>query len=278
MLAGTGGLTLKPPKLPTVTSLTQGVRPASPSQAAKNTFDPLNTLSQNVAPLGHAPATPLTAPAPTSVPDATGSPLTAGTDQDSTPGSQYTWDINNDPLYSQFTNFTLPSLLSQAQGNQQQQTRAALQQFGEIPDLTSAISGLGLNPSSSLYSMIFGDIDQPTRDAAASLTKSGLSTTAGLDKQHATDIQGLLDSMASRGTVQSGGTGVGLGQADQTYNQNEYNARTSLLQYLTGIQSAFNQAQQSAYQQQSQAATDAAQRQISLIPGIGTVSAPGGVV
>lgn len=274
-LTGAGFGVLKPPKLPTLTSLTKTVIPnygPSPTQAQSDAYKPPAGQVQSQVGGGGYSTTPAPAAAPVS--ESGSQPASP----DPTPNPQYAWDINNDPLYSQFTNFTLPSLLSQAQGNQQEQTRQAIEQFGEVPDLTNAISGLGLDPNSSLYSMIFGDIDPATQSAAQALTQSGLSTTAGLDKQHATDIQSLLDTMASRGTVQSGGTGVGLGQADQTYNQNEYNARTSLLQYLTGVQSAFNQAQQSAYQQQQQAATDAAQRQISLVPGIGTVAAPGGTV
>lgn len=184
------------------------------------------------------------------------------------PGSiNYNDLLNSDPLYQQLLQ-NLSAAGIQANQTQQGETQQAIEQFGEVPDLTSAISGLGLNPSSSLYSMIFGDITPDVQNAADALTKSGLSTTAGLDRTHATDIQNLLDSMAARGTVQSGGTGVGLGQADQTYNQNEFGARTSLINYLTGVQQAFNTSQQNILQQQQQGVADALQRQLGLNPGI----------
>lgn len=184
------------------------------------------------------------------------------------PGSiSYTDLLNSDPLYQQLLG-NLSAAGIQANQTQQGETQQAIEQFGEVPDLSSAINGLGLDPSSSLYSMIFGDITPDVSSAANTLTQNGLSTTAGLDRQHATDIQSLLDSMAARGTVQSGGTGVGLGQADQTYNQNEFGARTSLINYLTGVQQAFNQSQQSILQQQQQGVADALQRQLGLNPGI----------
>lgn len=293
---------LKPPKLPTVSTILNGYKPApvtvSPPTSGgylpipKQARDPYNLVGvepqagpfpESFPAGGSASAAdpfyqdtppPYTAPiyTETGAPTIPQVPTNPGAVYTPPPATRdYTWDINNDPLYSQWLNFTKPGLLSQYAGDRKQQTDAALQQFGEIPDLTGAIKGFGLDPNSDMYKMLFGDIDQPTRDAAKQLTDAGLSTVAGLNRSHATDVQSLLDQLAARGTVQSGATGVGLGQADQTASQNQYAARSSLLNYLTGVQHAFNQSVQGLNQQQATEASNAAQRQIAMIPQIGSV-------
>lgn len=281
---------IKKPKLPTVSSILTGISPPTSGgylPIPKQARDPYNSVvTPQAGPFpnsfpaggsagGGSPTDPYTAPIYTDSGDPTipESPYANQALAPSAPQAapNYTWDINNDPLYSQWLNFTKPGLISGYAGDRKQQTDQALQQFGEIPDLNSAVSGLGLDPNSDMYKMLFGDIDQPTRDAAQQLTSAGLSTVAGLNRSHNTDIQSLLDSLAARGTVQSGATGVGLGQADQAASQNQYNARTSLLNYLTGVQQAFNQHIQDLNSQQATEATNAANRQIAMVPQIGSL-------
>lgn len=206
-----------------------------------------------------------------------GTPATisaTGTSTGTDPTTPDYWSqIVNEPGYMQLQqNLTAQGV--QAAQTRKQQTNQALAQFGEIPDLSASIQGLGLDPNSPMYQTLFGDIDPSTAQAAQALTQGGLSTTAGLDKQHQTDIGNLLDQMAAHGTVQSGGTGVGLGQADQAYSQNQFNARTSLINYLTGVQSAFNQQQQTAAQQLQQGAADAVARLMAQNPALGTGNPP----
>lgn len=214
-----------------------------------------------------APAAPqIAAPAT----DPAGPP---STDPTTATPPDYWGQIINEPGYQQLQRNLSAQGISAAT-TRKGQTDQAIAQFGEVPDLTSAIKGMGLDPDSPMFQAIFGDIDQTTVDAANKLTAGGLTTTAGLDRQHATDIQSLLDNMAAHGTVQSGGTGVGLGQADQAYSGNQYNARTSLINYLTGVQSAFNQQQQAAAQQLQQGAADAVARLMAQNPALGTGTPP----
>lgn len=177
----------------------------------------------------------------------------------------YYFNILNDPIYKQLqANLAAQGVQSAQQ--RQSNTRQALVQFGEVPDLTSTVNGLGLDPNSPMYQTLFGDVDAGTKQQAQNLTDAGLSTVAGLSRQHAKDIQDLLDSQAARGVVRSGGTGVGLGQADQAYSGNQYNARQSLLQYLSGVQAAYAQSQLASQQQLQQGASDAVTRQLDLLP------------
>lgn len=270
-------------KLPTLTSIGQSVGAVAAPGVPKQSRDPYNSVvppqaggfAPTTPPGGSASANTLLPPSANAAPGSTYGDVPAGAGPASVgdggpiaPKSlSYSDMLNSDALYQQLLG-NLSAAGIQANQTQQGQTQQAIEQFGEVPDLTSSISGLGLDPQSSLYSMIFGDITPDVQNAADALTKSGLSTTAGLDRTHATDIQSLLDSMAARGTVQSGGTGVGLGQADQSYNQNQFGARTSLINYLTGVQQAFNTSKQSILQQQQQGVADALQRQLGLNPGI----------
>jgi hypothetical protein len=270
----------------TVGSSMQGTPLSLPNFASRSTVvpplagqGPLSLPSFAAAPV--APTVtdtfgmpPASGPAPTTPPtvgDTIGGPpptgAATGTYNTNAPAPDYMQNILTDPLYQQLQQNLAAQGIAAGQ-NRKQQTDQALAQFGEIPDLTSSIQGLGLDPASPMYQMLFGDIDPTTQDAAKQLTAAGLSTTAGLDRGHQADIQNLLDSMAARGTVQSGGTGVGLGQADRAYSQNQYNARGSLINYLAGVQSAFNQQQQLAQQQLQQGAADAAARQAALNPSI----------
>jgi hypothetical protein len=203
-----------------------------------------------------------TAPPPSDpgVPDWSGNP----------PPFDYGNAIMTDPVFQQ-----LRAMLS-AQGIGNAATRhsgvqQALGQFGEIPDLTA----LGLDPNSPLAQMLGNDIDPATRTTAQSLTDAGLSTTAQMARAHKQGIGDLIDRMAAHGTLRGGGTGVGLNQEDQTYAGNQYQARSSLLNYLQGVQQAFANSQRDIQGQLGQGASDAVQRQLAAYQaGAPTSSSP----
>lgn len=239
-----GALGINPPANQQPTLLTSPINSTAISGPQMGTGQVPGTLA---VPGGNPQASPLgTSVTPASPPD-------------------YTWSILNDPLYMALQG-NLAAQQDSLEAQQKQSVDQALAQWGQIPNFGTAANELGLDPSSPLAQMISGDVDQQTTDAANNLTQAGLSTTAQLAKQHSTDIQSLLDSMAARGTVQSGGTGVGLGQADQAYSQNQYNGLQSLLSYLTGAQTTYNTGLQGLQQQLAQGAQDATTRQIGLAP------------
>jgi hypothetical protein len=142
----------------------------------------------------------------------------------------------------------------------------ALINFGEVPDLAESIRGLGLDPNSPMFKMLFADVDQTTRRGAQDMTDAGFSTTAQLGKVHSANMEDLLSKLAARGSVRSGATGVGTGLEGERYGAAQFDARRNLLDYLTGLQSAFSDAERGRQGQLTTALTDATGRQIAQHP------------
>lgn len=187
-----------------------------------------------------------------------------------TPGDPgYTPDYGNliatDPLYLQ-NQANLKSQSVNDAASRKASTDQALINFGEIPDFNNAITGLGLDPNSPMYKMLFGDVDPATQTSAQGLTNAGLSTVAQLAQGHKKNLNDLMDNLAARGIVRSGATGAGTGLENQSYLGNQFNARNTLLQYLAGVQSAFTQSENARQSQLAQSATDAMTRQMQLHP------------
>lgn len=244
------------------------------------TFGPAPAL----APAATAPYRPPWMPGPTQ------QPITSTFGSNPTPAptpppapTNYLQNIENDPLYQQ----SMSALNAQGIADAAQRkgaTDQALIQFGEIPNLSDALNGFGLSQNSPAYQMLSQDIDAATTKAAAGLTSSGLSTVAQLTKGHNTALDSLMNTLAARGIVRSGSTGVGVGLENQNYLKSQYDARSSLLQYLSGVQSAYTSAQQALEAQREAAAEAAAQRGASAPPppppgnggGITLVGGPGG--
>lgn len=204
---------------------------------------------------------------PLSAPDTSdpGFPAPGGTP--GTPGytPDYSSLILHDPLLMQLqSNLSAQGVKSAAE--RKANIGQALTQFGEVPNFADTRAGFGLDPNSGLYQALMADVSPDIQQSAQDMTASGLSTTAGLARQHNTSIQSLLDSMAAHGTLQSGGTGVGLNQEDQNYSGNQFKARNDLLQYLAGVQHSFAQSDMDRQNQLSQGLQDATSRQIGLNP------------
>lgn len=185
--------------------------------------------------------------------------------------------ILSDPLYTQQRGDLSAQSVSDA-ARRKSQTAQALARFGEVPDFASAVRGFGLDPNSAMYKTLFGDVDQATRNTANDLTSAGLSTTAQLGREHDANVGNLLDMLAARGTVRSGATGVGLGLEDQRYGGAQFGARSSLLDYLAGVQAAFAESEQGRQAQLAQGAQDATARQIQLHPYRAAVAAVPGTI
>jgi hypothetical protein len=181
--------------------------------------------------------------------------------------------ILNDPIYKQqIAAFSADAV--QAAAERKANIDQALIHFGQIPNLTSAISGLGLSPSSDLFQSLGQDVDAATVKAAQGLTSAGLSTVARLQTGHTTALDNLMNTLAARGIVRSGATGVGTDLENKNYIGAQYDARQALLSYLSGVQAAWAQAQSTNLHGQAQAASDAAARAAAGQPPVGTSAQP----
>lgn len=150
--------------------------------------------------------------------------------------------VFSDPYYMQV------SQLLGAQGIQDQaQTEGnlarALVNFGEVP------SGVLSPQQEALW-----------RPIAQQTTAAGLSQLAQLQKQAADARRGTVNDLAGRGILQSGEAPYQLGQNELAANQQQYSARSALLDYIAGIQQAFAQNELARKQSLIQAQFDTAQR------------------
>ena len=99
--------------------------------------------------------------------------------------------------------------------------------------------------------------DPTTRALARKNTEAGLSVLARL-KQAADDARrGLVNNLAARGMTRSGETGWGLGRQQLASDQNQYDARSRLLDYFSGLQAAFLQTERERQAAKDKAAADA---------------------
>ena len=117
----------------------------------------------------------------------------------------------------------------------------AVIQFGEVP--------AGVDSSA-----ISGD----TRSLAEKNTSSKLSTVARLNEAHSDAIEGIRNALAARGILSSGETGYQLGREDTAYGRSQSDARNQLLDYVAGLQSAFDEAERQQQWALAQAAMGAA--------------------
>lgn len=180
----------------------------------------------------------------------------------------YGTNILDDPLFQQLR-AQVGAQNQAAQGTANTGFGQTLANFGEIPDLAAAAGQLGLDKTNPLYGILFGAASNPNIvSSAKSLTDQGLSTEGQLAQAHQTAVQTLLNSLAARGAVNSGDTGVGLRLADQANAQAEYGAHQQLLQNLGNIINAYNQSQQQGINQLQQGASQAAARQIAINPAV----------
>lgn len=195
-----------------------------------------------------------------------------------TPG--YTPDygalIQGDPIYRQQQGDLSAQGIASAQ-DLKGGTARALINFGEVPDLMASIKGLGLDPNSPMFKMLFANVDEATRQGARDMTSAGLSTTARLDREHQTSLGTLMDQLAARGVVRSGATTSGSNLEGQRYGAAQFDARKNLLDYLSGLQTAYTQSENARQASLTQGLTDATGRQIAQHPATGpTGTAPTG--
>lgn len=176
--------------------------------------------------------------------------------------------IESDPIYQQQKADLSAQGISDA-AQRKAATNRALINFGEVPDLQSAVGGLGLDPNSPMFKMLFSDVDPMTQRGAQDMTHAGYSTMAQLNRAHETNMNDLLSQLAARGSLHSGATGVGTGLEGDRFGKASFDARSNLLDYLAGLQSAFTASERTRQGALAQGATDATGRQIALHPATG---------
>ncbi|HEY5987785.1 MAG TPA: hypothetical protein VIV12_15630, partial [Streptosporangiaceae bacterium] len=112
------------------------------------------------------------------------------------------------------------------------------------------------------------DVGKEALGSALQNTQAGLSITARVNQAHQDAIRQLTNTLAARGLLRSGETGYQTGREHLAYGTAQYDARQKVLDYLSGIQSAYDQAQQQRQWALAQAAMQAAQSvpQYPVIP------------
>jgi hypothetical protein len=150
--------------------------------------------------------------------------------------------LQSDPFFKQL----LADLAAQGVSDEAS-ARAGAQRglihFGEVPE--------GLDPAYGQWA------DPQTRELAAKNTAAGFSTVARLQKANKDAVRGIKNYLASRGALRSGELGYQLGEENQRYAVGQYDARSQLVDYLSGISSALANAQRQRSMQQAQGAADA---------------------
>lgn len=215
--------------------------------------DPFGTKGTPAADAVYGPGQPIVvSPGREAIPDRT------------IPG--YTPDYNaivaGDPLLRQeLANLSASGIASEAQ------RRGAVQRavigYGETPALQGDLGYLA------------GDIDPLTRQLASQNTGAGLSTTGRMTRTHSEALSNLRYALAARGMLRSGATGVGVGQEGDRYKQARYDAANQLIDYLSGVSSAWAEAQRNLAIGRAGAQSGARSRAISENPPVAPTTIAG---
>jgi hypothetical protein len=170
--------------------------------------------------------------------------------------------IENDPGYQALRAQLAAGNISAAQFRKSAIQRALIA-FGRTPEAGS----LGLGAEAQGY--YSEDVDALTRDLAAKNTAEGLSTTAQLDRAHQMALSGLQSTLASRGMLESGSLGVGLGLEEQR-NKGEVTGKTrELIDYLGGQAAAYSEKLQQSKLAEAQALRETTGQYMSMAGTLG---------
>lgn len=168
--------------------------------------------------------------------------------------------IGNDAVYQQAL-ADEQAALAAAAAQRDASTNQALINFGAVPDLAGIGAKLGLTPAQ--IAAITGGINGSTKPLADQFTQSGDSVLAQLNKAHDMALSQLKANLAAHGTLESGATGIGVGQSNQNYQLGLSQAYQQLIGNLLGYQGSYLTAQQQAQQALEQAASDAYNRAVT---------------
>lgn len=191
---------------------------------------PLNQGAQAyVPPAPHTPPPTAFTPTPTGVP---GGIVTVGGKRFGMSGGSDSYDpsITLDQGYT--PDYT--GLIQDDQGYQAAQSAAAAAQQQADASRRAAVRDEYIKYGGNLpagWTDTYGDIDQATKEAAAS---NQYSTIAGLKDNYSKSVSAFQKALAARGMLQSGDLSYGQDQLDRGLGQSEYDAANNFLGQTAG--------------------------------------------
>lgn len=144
--------------------------------------------------------------------------------------------IAADPIFQQAQQFYNASLISDASQRNSAAQRALIA-FGLVPSADQLGTG---------FDWLSQALNPQTQTLAQQNTQNGLSIEARLGQAHDQATMALRNSLAARGALSSGDANYRLNLNEQGYAQSQQDALNKLLDSLSGYQSSYLGAQQSA--------------------------------
>lgn len=209
------------------------------------------------------------------------SPTSSGVPQITIRGQQPNYQdlIQNDPLFRQMR-ADLGAQGVQDAASRAAQTQRALVLFGQVPSFDALA---GLNPE-----WLNQDVTAQTRQLAQQNTDAGLSLAARQQEQFKNQVREIRNALAARGALRSGESAHQLQQAQTGYDRAKFDATQELMDFISGLQAGFAQAERGRQSQLGQGAAEAAGRvpdqartpdiQASEIPGSGVYRGTDGML
>ena len=176
-------------------------------------------------------------------------------------GGSDPYNIANDPAYAQAL-ADEQAALAAAASQRDSAINQALIQFGQVPDFASIAKQLGL--SDDQINSISGSINPETGALADQFTQSGDSVLGQLRHAHDVALAQLRASLAARGMLESGATGVGTGIDNENYQHGLSQAYQQLLGSLLGYENDYTNSSNSARTALENAASSAYDRAVQL--------------
>ena len=169
--------------------------------------------------------------------------------------------LNSDPILQQtLADLQAGGISDRAQADTLSQR--ALIQFGEVP----ALEGIDAKLAGPDFARVAG----LARPLAEANTQSGMSVVARMEKLRKDNVRAIKNALAARGALRSGEAGHQLGEEQQRFQQAQYDARSQLVDLLSGIEAGFANAMRQRAGQQAQAQQAAMQSGIGMFPhGVG---------
>lgn len=157
--------------------------------------------------------------------------------------------LANDPIFTQFQADLSAQGISDA-AQRAAATQRALVQFGAVPNFAGGNLGL----SDQQLSFLQQDVTPRVRELAETSTEEGLSIQARINEQNERNVRQIRNALAARGLLRSGELGHQLGEAQQAFTRAQFDARSQLLDYLSGVQAAFAESERMRQRELAQAA------------------------
>lgn len=186
-------------------------------------------------------------------------------------GDYYERAINQDGIWQQLQ----AQLAAQAVANDTTRNQAITTGIGRSGYTIDpgVLSQLGIDPGSPSGQSILNTL-QGANPLAEANNRAGLSTKARYEQQNKEAIRNLMNALGARGLARSGQTGHELQQQDQTFRQQNADSLSSLIDYFSGAQSAYTQAEQGRQAQYNTGLHDAATRAYTAADQLGMGAQP----